>query len=273
MVKALPILLEEILKQSRQVHKSDPLVWKRGQIIDADLKQFEREAAAKEFDTLGLKASVWDAYLAGKAVAVVEECPWARVVALLPKGRSVPTTDWGRVFQMFGAPKGKAHSHWNIYWFGASALREFPEHGSVGAEHLNGGYTNICSTDGIFIYRLEEATRVLIHELMHAACLDPVHHNIPMREATVETWAELILVALRAKGSAAAAQPLWIKQCQWVSDTNYRAYMKHAIKSEADYGWRYLNGRAIVYKSLGLELPPPSSLPVQSRFTHPVLGD
>ena len=40
---------------------------------------------------------------------------------------------------------------------GATPRRNFPNAGQpLGAEHLNGGYTNACSQRGIFIYRLEE---------------------------------------------------------------------------------------------------------------------
>jgi hypothetical protein len=158
--------------------------------------------------------------------------------------------------------------------FGGEVPRLFPKDGApLAAEHLNGGYTMGCSTDGIFIYRIEEATRVLIHELLHAACQDPYEKSVPQREATIETWAEVIFVAFCSKGIPRKAERLWKLQTQWVADTNLQA-SKHSVQSEADYGWRYLNGRINVYKDLGLELPKPSGVaPSRSRFTHPELGD
>jgi hypothetical protein len=129
-----------------------------------------------------------------------------------------------------------------------------------------------CSSRGIFIYRAEEVTRVLIHELLHAACLDPKDVTLEVREATIETWAELFLIAHRAKGDATKAGALWKLQSQWIVDTNCKATQHHAVKGPADYAWRYLNGREGVFKSLGVELPKPRAHKASScRFTHPGL--
>lgn len=273
----IPLLLEELVNQVRLLQSLPPLQWRDGVVEGADLAKFEQEAAphptnkgAQVFDPLGLKSGVWAAYKAGTVRATVKECDMARVVALLPKGVSIPTADWGRIFQWLGpAPAGR----WTVYWFGAATPRRFPGAGvELAAEHLNGGYTHICSTDGVVIYRLEEATRVLMHELLHAACLDEKDLSIPEREAHIETWAELFLIAHRSKGSASAAARLWRLQSQWVADTNARAAAEHGVKNSSDYGWRYLNGRAAVYQKLGCELPMPSrARPAQSRFTHPAL--
>jgi hypothetical protein len=270
----IPLLLDELVHQVSLVLKKPPLQWKQSDITGEDLLAFEKEATeGAAFDTLGLKKGVWKAFRAGTMRAVIYECELARVAALLPEGVEIPLDAWGRIFQFFGKPT--TGPHWRIYWFGAAQHRWFPEGGlPLDMEHLNGGYTTICSTRGIFIYRLEEATRVLIHELLHAACLDPHDKDIPTREATVETWAELIFVALRSGGSRSTAESLWNLQCQWVADTNWKAASHHKVKSKADYGWRYLNGRTHVYESLGFTLPPPTKTSVKrSRFTHPELGD
>jgi len=271
---SIPLLLEETVAQTRRVYESPSLVWKDEQVEATDLAKFEQEAVVTtQFDPRGLKRGVWELYNKGKMRLDCRGCSLARVVAILPKGLKIPEESWGRIFQMFGPPKQGPHGRWNIYWFGAEAPRCFPEDGALlAAEHLNGGYTTICSTEGIFIYRLEEATRVLIHELLHAACLDPAG-TIPVREATVETWAEVILVAVRSRGLTTAAGRLWKLQTQWVADTNDRAENKHDVDGEHDYAWRYMNGRAAVYQSLGLALPAPKRHPKSSRFTHPDLGN
>lgn len=272
MMGSIPLLLEEAVLQARRIYKMPALSWREQKATDEDLEHFRREAAhGTQFDPTGLKAGIWKGYQEGSIELHCKTCGIGRVVALLPKGVQIPVDSWGRVFQLFGKPvKGL---HWTVYWFGAEAPRCFPKDGELlAAEHLNGGYTTICSTRGIFIYRLEEATRVLIHELLHAACLDPPG-SLPEREATVESWAEVILVALRAKGSETKAAHLWRLQTQWVADTNKRAARAHRVKGQDDYAWRYMNGRADVYKSLGIALPEAVSKPVSSRFTHPELGD
>jgi hypothetical protein len=242
-----------------------------------DLERMKREATeGSQFDTIGLKRGVLDAYEKGVARIICKECPLARVVAILPRGVSIPTKEWGQLFQWFGRPP-HGGPKWIVYWFGATVPRQFPGAGEALAQHhLNGGYTLTCSTDGIFIYRIEEATRVLVHELIHAACLDPPHASVPVRESTVETWAELLLIAYRAKGMRGPAARLLAQQLQWVADTNRRAEVEHAVRGEGDYGWRYLNGRTHVYRQLGIELPVPTRGRLKtpsSRFTHPALGD
>ena len=271
----IPLLLNESLEQVRHVLKTPPLKWHKVEVTPAHLKEFEREAVeGAQFDRAGLKNGVWNDYKGGKAHAVAYECDIAFVAAILPATSKIPLDVWGRIFQLFG--KAASGDKWKVFWFGATAPRKFPADGlPLDPQHLNGGYTTICSTRGIFIYRLEEATRVLIHEMLHAACLDPHDADLPTREATVETWAEVIFVALRAGGRLSAAKRLWTLQTQWVADTNHRAKTRHSVRSKDDYGWRYLNGREHVYQSLGLALPGPSSghIPERSRFTHPTLGD
>jgi len=270
----LPLLLEEALIQAKQTYQLPLVVWTDGTVTHDDIANFEREALeGKQFDPNGLKESVWNEYKSGQMNILCRECEFARVVAILPKTSKGVPEDWGRIFQGFGAPRG---GKWNVYWFGAKKARLFPHGGApLAAEHLNGGYTTICSNKGIFIYRIEEATRVLIHELLHAACLDAHDKSIPVREATIETWAEVLLVAYRSKGNPGRAKALWKLQCQWVADTNNRAANEHSVRSHDDYGWRYMNGRAHIYQELGLELPAPAKkgMPTSSRFTHPMLGD
>jgi hypothetical protein len=229
-----------------------------------------------EFDKLGLKRGMWDDWKAGKARLICKECPVGRVIAFVggaTAGQEPPWDLWGRIFQWFGAAHGGRP--WRVFWFAAAPLRCFPGVGQdLGPEHVNGGYTQPCSTRGIFIYRKEEATRVLVHELMHAACLDESGWTIPEREAMVETWAELILVAIQSKGSVDAAAGLWRKQAQWVADSNRRASTQNGVEDITDYAWRYLNGRLHMYERLGVQLPPPRSTHESKslRFTHPALG-
>lgn len=269
----LPVVLEEILVQIKKVYSKVPVKFIRAPVTHADIDKMEQAIKeGAEFDRLGLKAEVWKRYKKGTNAIQCLDSPIARIVAVLPKGLEVPD-DWGRIFQLFGMPKHGPK--WNVYWFGSITPRRFPKTGlPLAGEHLNGGYTQLCSTEGIFIYRIEEASRVLIHELLHASCQDPLEKSIPQREAHIETWAELIFVALRAKGLEKEALRLWKLQTQWVSDTNNQAAKYNMVQTEDDYGWRYLNGRTQVYESLGLELPPVSGVkPERSRFTHPDLGD
>jgi hypothetical protein len=238
----------------------------------------------------------------------------ARVTCFLPVGVKEPDWGlWGRVFAWFGpAGRRKRGQPWRVIWFAATTPRRFPFAGQdLGPEHVNGGYTRPCSTEGIFIYRAEEATRVLIHEMMHAACLDEHPHtegvhiphrgalrdeqpgtpgvhiphssatsphgwSVPLREAQVEVWAELILIALLSRGQPKVALNLWNLQSQWVADTNRKARDDHGTRDISDYAWRYLCGREVMYARLGVTLPVADASAAghmrSVRFTHPALG-
>jgi len=235
----------------------------------AKARQHAIDGAA--FDTLGLKSGIWSAYEAGTATLDCRSLPNARVLAFLPKGTTAPWDLWARIFDWFGtSPSGKP---WLVIWYAADKIREFPREGEeLHAEHVNGGYTQYCSTDGIIIYRKEEASRVLIHEMIHATCMDDTSLSLAEREAYVETWAEIILVAILSEGSKAKAATLWAKQARWVSSTNHKAAAQHGSHDESDYGWRYLNGRALMYQRLGITLPAAKAHGKSTRFTHPDLG-
>jgi len=238
------------------------------------LEAAEKEAyTGQEFDKHGLKMSIWNGFKEGRVRLVCRRLgDLARVVAFLPQGVKEPDWEfWGRVFQWFGP--AKTGGAWHVTWFAAHAPREFPDPGQdLGPEHVNGGYTTICSTKGIFIYREEEATRVLIHEMLHAACLDEQGWTIPLREAMIEMWAELILIALKSRGKVPLAKRLWVQQSHWVADTNEKAKNEHNEENSSDYAWRYLSGRSIMYANHGIELPAPRKTKIHSlRFTHPEL--
>jgi hypothetical protein len=276
----VPVVLDELLEAAADLYKVKPLSWTAAEPTPAELEHMQEEALTpSEFDPLRLKKTTWNSYKKGTLVLACYECQMGKVIAILPKGFKVPLDDWGRILQWIGpAASGEK---WGIFWFGATSERKFPQKGQpLTAEHLNGGYTAPCSTNGIFIYRFEEATRVLLHELLHAACLDPPGESLPVREATIETWAELFLIALRAKGDKTEGLRLWRIQSQWVANKNRRATNNHGVLKNTNYGWRYMNGRAKIYKELGCELPEPKPINQKggvkipnnsSRFTAPNL--
>ena len=177
---------------------------------------------------------------------------------------------WARLFQWLAAPSQA--KRWRLFWFPAPNKRVLPEQGLVGPIHLNGGYTFPCKSDSIVVYRHEEATRVLLHEMLHAACLDPPGADLPLKEATTETWAELFLVALCSKGSMTEAQRLWAIQSQWISNQNAKLQKEYGVVGPEDYAWRYTVGRELILRSLKIELPEPKATRSKSsRLTSPEL--
>ena len=271
----MAVVLDELCVLARDVHRhKETIGWKDGTITEHDMKILEENAqGTDQFDRLKLKMCVMNEYKKGTYKIICKESAYARIIAILPMNKEIPLDDWSYIFQMFGVVH---KTPWNIYWYGSLKTREFPEKSvPITAEHVNGGYTTPCANHGIFVYRWEEATRVLIHELLHASCMNPKTDSIAVIEATIETWAELILIAHRSKGRINIAVELLKKQIQWVADTNYKATADHNTRSDEDYGWRYLNGREKVYNALGIRLPAPKkqAAHISTRFTTPVLGD
>jgi len=105
-----------------------------------------------------------------------------------------------------------------VFWFiPCKSTRWFPQRGQVEPKHINGGFTTVVNsnnqpmTANIYIYRLEEFPKVMLHEIMHHTVVDShsqwklediehlkkicnIHHStifIP-NEAIVETWAVLL---------------------------------------------------------------------------------
>jgi hypothetical protein len=185
------------------------------------------------------------------------------------KGQQDPTPwfIWARIFQMFG-PQG-----WRVGFFPAENQRILPSPGEpIGPEHVNGGYAMPCHPNTIIIYRKEEATRVLIHELFHAACCDR-DLCLEEKEAETESWAELVLIAFLAAGNQRKARDLFQLQLRWMGENHATLRRFYNIQSPADYVWRYTIGREQAFLRLGCQVPNvPIRMPRSSnRLTAPSL--
>jgi len=282
----IPLVLEGLLKYADQIWNLQPLLIEPCTPLPEELAAAEREALSNpDFDSLGLKRSVWGKHKQGKLPVKCfsfaephhgQRRVLARVVVFGPEKVSAYVWSiWARIFQWIGpASNGEP---WRITWYTSHICRTFPETGvHISQEHVNGGYTTPCSTNGIFIYRVEEATRVLLHELLHAACLDEPDWTVAHREAMIETWAEIFLIALLSKGETKEAGRLWDLQSHWIVEVNRAAERFNGVHSEDQYAWRYLNGRELMYGKLGVTLPSPKTGKRKEkrkslRFTHPAL--
>ena len=216
---------------------------------------------------------MWESLDTGSSMLLCKSCSNAKVLWIQPKGTQIepPWKEWGRIFQWLGDAPGGVK--WRVFWFPAPIPRILPRKGeTVGPRHINGGYCYPCNPNVIVVYRLEEATRVLVHELLHASCTDPQGASLEIKEATTETWAELFLVALCSKGKVDSAKKLWTLQSQWISDQNADLRTKYHVNSPADYAWRYTLGREQILADLKVELPiPQKRTSLSSRLTHPLL--
>jgi hypothetical protein len=262
----LPLVLQEIVENVKRQYDTLPdMRWVNAPPTEEDMLILKREAMSESrFDKVNFRKEMWNALQAGSAELLCRQCKYGKVLVIRMKGEDlkISWSLWGRILQGFDV---KAR----ICWFAHPQKRELPQKGSsVEAEHVNGGYTFPCRTDAIVIYRLEEATRVLIHELLHASCTDNHEFPIELMEAKTETYAELFLVGYASRGSTKLAEKLWSEQSNWIQELNTTLVANHGVRTLADYSARYTVARAEELKGIGIPLPATSNKrTTSSRFT------
>lgn len=248
----LPPLLEELCQTIKEILKRPQPRWIQEKPGEEDLLWLKGEAEAEpKFDLGGAKALLWSGYREGRYDLVCKVCPYGKVLVFVEKGHKDPTpwNLWARIFQMFG-PQG-----WRVGYFPSKTERRLPLPGQpIGPEHVNGGYAMPCQPNRIVVYRREEATRVLLHELFHAGCCD---RDIPLewKEAETESWAELTLVAFLARGDKKVAKEHFQKQLRWMGANHATLRKYYNIQGPQDYVWRYTLGREEAYERLGCPVP------------------
>lgn len=213
------------------------------------------------FDVNKLKSEMAQGILQKTATIYESTCTLGTilVVKLNSDTWNPPWKTWWRCIRLLSPKK-----HARIVIFAHPLLRELPQKGlSVGAGNVNGGYTTRCDATSVVIYRKEEATRVLIHELFHASCSDPYHKDTPHIEGDTEAWAELVQCALFAKGQKKRWNQVMKEQIHYALNQASILKNKFHIQSSTDYVWRYVFSRLDVWRSLGLDVP---SIPKQYKL-------
>jgi len=242
-----------------------PFPWVDDQPTGEDLDHIFKQTS-DEFDGLRLKDTMLQDLRTGKASLVTKSGPYAKVLAVVYPDTAIPWEMFGAIFAAFGAPKGR--EPWRIVWFAHPTKRTLPSaNEEPGPEHVNGGYTHTCKNDTIVIYREEEVCRVLVHELLHASCTDNHSLSVVDQEAETETWAEIFIIAIRAKGNISKAKTLWAQQLQWIADQEHLLRTKHNVNSKDSYAWRYTVARRHVLEDMGIQLPASRSPGNSMRFT------
>ena len=264
-------LLKCLSQKVKEHQKRQRCQWIQEQPSPSDLEWLKSQVDAEgQFDTLGCKRDVWQGVLDNTFFIDCRTCRYGKVIALLPNGyTSVPWKTWALIFELFS---GTLQSPIRLLWFASPLKRLLPPVGQqVGPEHVNGGYTIPCAPDTIVVYREEEATRVLIHELYHASCTD---RDLPIeyKEAETESWAELALVAIASKGNLKKAEDFWKKQATWIANSNKKLQLLYGVTDPSQYAWRYTVGREQALNRLGFTLPEGrvNSRTMSSRLTLPI---
>lgn len=220
----------------------------------ADLYIIEKVATEVDtFDVLGLKRQTWLAYQQGQAHVIKCQSNFGSIILLTFNKNPLipPWNTWWRAVRLL-SPKKPVR----VLIFAHPQQRLLPKApAKIGPEHLNGGATMPCDPQSIVVYRKEEATRVLIHELFHSSCSDPYHKDTPDIETSTEAWTELLLCAMAAKGLYKPWSMNLKQQFQWALRQEATTTDSGQIQSKSDYGWRYLTGRLKFWRQLGLPVP------------------
>jgi hypothetical protein len=272
-------LLDAVLDVVQHEYAKSEPVWKTSSLLSTELTMLEMECAEpSEFDPFGWRKEMLHNYLKGKVEVEVRECEYGRVIALGEQriSNNIPWGLWGRILRLYGGgskPKAK------IFFLATPHLRTISKGTKpLGPENINGGYTYSCNMETIVIYRAEDATRVLLHELQHASCLDHMEHGTDLVEAETEAWAELMYAGLLSQGKKPLFYELVKKQADWMQAQN--AVVKRHIHHERQFPWRYTVGKEEVWRrwalieghkhashaSHSLRLTPPPSVALKRAF-------
>jgi hypothetical protein len=235
------------------------------------LSILEKECSGpSDFDEILSKQTLYKEYKEGRLIPYVCEHALTKdvVVALFPDPRQkqdVPWALWSQIVQLFY--HDEPHT---IFLLAHQGRRHFPPYGKpVRPFHINGGYTYPCNADCVFIFRAEDATRVLLHELFHSNCCDTPNLHLEEKEAETEAWAELFWCSLVARGDPSqrhassqtrsakrdlkAFKSLVIKQGSLIRTQNRRLLEGHHMEpGPMGFPWRYTIGKEILWKRWGL---------------------
>jgi hypothetical protein len=252
----LPRIAEEFSLNPPGIHED--------RITSEDIQLLKDECGKESpFDPLNKRKYLLDRFLNRTAEYDCCSCPYGKIVAIWDREgqeKEIPWELWGRIFRIFTngltPPKNNSKNYFKVYFLANTNLREFPEEGNpIKPENINGGYTYPCNKQSIIIYRAEDATRVLIHELMHAVCADNHELGIDHVEAETEAWAELIYIVLLSQGKKYIFNSLLQRQSEYMRKQNKKIeeYIKGS-DSDKPFPWRYTIGKQEVWKRWGILL-------------------
>jgi hypothetical protein len=232
-----------------------PIKWLPSTMTPAMEKILADECLKEDpFDQIQSKRRLHERMTTHKQSPLVLKQPNATLVALLDcpsQADDIPWTLWSQIVQLFKRSDNRSYT---IFFCADPALRTFPKPGEVARPlHINGGYTYPCDPNCVFLFRAEDATRVLIHELMHSACCDNTALHLEQREAETEAWAELLWTAFMSQGNLKKLEPLVRQQDVWSRSQNTRLIRdKNFASGPMGFPWRYTIGKTEMWNKWGI---------------------
>lgn len=273
----MSLILNTVLDRIKNEFELPNIEWVNTEINKEDLKFLEEECNKdSEFDPLNKRQWMYNNIVSGNAFVVVSKCDYGQVIAAfetMEQMAELPWDLWGRILRMFSEPQG-TRPPFKVFFLANRNIREFPpNYEPIKPQNINGGYTYRCNPETIIIYRAEDATRVLLHELQHSCCLDRTENGIDMIEAETEAWAELCYVAILAQGKKYIFNDLLKRQSEWMRKQNTKV-RKHMINPYSmEFPWRYTIGKEDIWREWSIlsnmDLAPVIRVGNSLRLTYP----
>jgi hypothetical protein len=271
----MSLLINELLDRVTKEFQKDDLKWEHGHINDDELNYLNTECNKEsEFDPKNKRKKMLTKLVNGHAKIAVTRCEFGSIFAVFEKdeqNEQTPWQLWGRIFRIFSENTKKP---FKVFFLANEQLRKFPPKDTpISPVNINGGYTYRCEPETVLIYRAEDATRVLIHELLHACCLDRMTVGIDMIEAETEAWAELIYIALLSQGKKFIFNSLLQRQSQWMRKQNALVLQYICHPKSRQFPWRYTIGKQQIWEKWGIlkmeDTKPDINLSNSLRLTFP----
>lgn len=266
-------LLDIVLDRVKRDFELDEPQWENADMDEKDIQFLEGECIKpSDFDPTNKRNTMFNGMTNGSMYTVMAECPYGRILGVFEEPAQIGEMPWGvwaRILRMFSEPNRKP---FKVFFLAHKSPREFPPGKKpISPENINGGYTYRCDPETIVIYRAEDATRVLIHELQHSCCLDRVENGVDEIEAETEAWAELFYQAILSRGQKYMFKDLIKRQSEWMRKQNVK--VKYHMRSQKDFPWRYTIGKQEVWEKWGIlsheDLQPPIKEVDSLRLTYP----
>jgi len=251
----MSVLIDTLLDKVRREFNQKAPEWSVTTVSRDDIQFLDEECTKdSEFDPLNKRKEMYRNMQNGVAVSVAAKCEYGQVLAVFDNSEQlscVPWDLWGRIFRMYS---DKHHNKpFKVYFLANTHLRHFPPGKQpIKPQNINGGYTYRCNRETILIYRAEDATRVLIHELMHSCCLDKPENGVDIVEAETEAWAELVYIALLSRGKRQVFADLLKKQSEWMIKQNEEVKKYMRDPNSMEFPWRYTIGKELVWRRWGV---------------------
>ena len=251
----MSLLLDTVFEMIQLEYKQKEPAWTNVTADKNDIEFITRECNMNsDFDPLNTRMKMLQRMNNGEIIHQVLRCTYGQIFVIYDspdQAYDIPWGLWARILRVYTErSKSAVNVPFKIYFLANTHKREFPVSGQIGPTNINGGYTYPCNHETIVIYRAEDATRVLLHELQHSACLDHEELGIDKVEAETEAWAELFYCAFLSHGDKGLFHLMISAQSKWIFAQNAR--VRAYINKTQAFPWRYTVGKEFVWRRWGI---------------------